>query len=106
MKQIFEVFFSVVLMLVVVFLSAQGITTNTQISTAREYHNTVIERIENTGLSEDYVNSIVDYTNNNTDYTLTVKKVNGTRKSNFIKEKNLICWCSLYLELIKSRQLQ
>lgn len=78
MKQIFEVFFSVVLMLVVVFLSAQGITTNTQISTAREYHNTVIERIENTGLSEDYVNSIVDYTNNNTDYTLTVKKVNGT----------------------------
>lgn len=77
MKQFFEVFFGVIIIMIAVYLSAQGVLTNTQISTAREYHATCIERIENTGLSEDYIKDLVEYTNHNTDYVLTVDKVTG-----------------------------
>lgn len=77
MKQFFEVLFGVFMVIIVVFISAQGVVTNTQISTAREYHETCIERIENTGLSEEFIDDLVDYTNNNTNYKLTVEKVDG-----------------------------
>lgn len=77
MKQFFETIFGVFLILVVVFLSAQGVLTNSTISTAREYHETVIEKIENSGLDEAYINKLVEYTNNNTNYTLTVIPVEG-----------------------------
>jgi len=78
MNHFFEALFSVVIALVVTLLCAQGVMTNTEISTAREYHNTVIERLENTGLSEEYMESIVEYTNSKTDYTLTIDEVEGT----------------------------
>lgn len=78
MRQFFDILLGVVLAMVLVLVASQGVLTNTEISTAREYHNTVVERLENTGLSDDYVQSIVKYTNENTDYRLTIKPVEGT----------------------------
>lgn len=78
MKQFFEVLLSVVIAMVLSLVAAQSVLTNTEISTAREYHSTVIERLENTGLSQKYIESIIDYTNNKTDYKLTIDPVDGT----------------------------
>ena len=81
MKQFFEVFFGIVIIMIGVYVAAQGVLTNTQISSAREYHETCIERIENTGLSEDYIKDLVEYTNSHTDYQLKVEKIEGTDHS-------------------------
>lgn len=78
MKQFFEAFFGVVIIVIITTLAIQGVMTNQQISAAREYHNTVIEQIENMGMSEKYAKQLEDKTNKNTDYTLSIDKVQGS----------------------------
>lgn len=78
MKQFFEVFLSVVIIMMTVTVASQGVLINQTISTAREYHNTIVEKIENSGLNEAYVDELVNATNDNTDYTLICNRVSGT----------------------------
>lgn len=77
MKQFFEVFLSVIIIMVIVTLSSQGVLINSTISTAREYHNTIIEKIENSGLDEEYMKTLVESTAQNTKYTLSIDPVDG-----------------------------
>lgn len=82
MRLLFETFLGVFLIMITAFVNVQMVLTNVQISSAREYHETVIERIENSGLSEDVANALVSETAKNTGYELTVTAVDGYEDSN------------------------
>jgi hypothetical protein len=77
MKQLFEAFLGVCIIMFIAFIGVQLVLTNTQISTAREYHETVIERIENSGMDTTLIQQLTEETNNDTNYKLEIEEVDG-----------------------------
>lgn len=65
MKQLIEMYITMIIIMCIICISMQIVMTDTQLSSAKEYSGFITEKLENSGLSEKAKDKIVDATNNN-----------------------------------------
>lgn len=80
MKTSIEYFLAIILLVVGAFFAAQPITTSLQKSNAIEYHSSVMDRIQNSGLDADVIKACISEAQEQ-GYELTVEDVSGGERN-------------------------
>ena len=77
MKQLFEAFLGTIFVMLLSFCCLQLLLVNMQISTAKQYTQSVVEKIENSGLDDNVVDDIITKTNESDQYQISITPVSG-----------------------------
>jgi len=89
MKQLIEMYVSILVIMCIVCISSQMVFTHTQLQQAREYSQFVTEKMENSNLSPVAKQKLEDITNNNGYYKLKIEEsdTSGDKTSYHIRLK-------------------
>jgi hypothetical protein len=82
MKQLFEAFLGTIFVMLLSFCCLQLLLVNMQISTAKQYTQSVVEKIENSGLDDNVVDDIITKTNESDQYQSNIYTSNWPIKWN------------------------